>query len=75
MTSPDAGVVYKSELWGARFSKAGSPFSHVRGRDRGAGVLLRNEYITRGYPSVPDSVLVEIVDEVYLPLVRGRGMT
>ena len=38
-----------------------------------AVVLLRNEYITRGTPTVPDSVLVEIVDEVYLPLVRGRG--
>jgi AcrR family transcriptional regulator len=38
-----------------------------------AVILLRNEYITRGYPSVPDSVLVEIVDEVYLPLVRGRA--
>lgn len=35
--------------------------------------LLRNEYVTRGYPSVPDSVIVEIVDEVYLPLVRGRA--
>lgn len=36
-------------------------------------VLLRNEFITRGVPSVSDDVLVEIVDEVYLPLVRGRG--
>ena len=36
-------------------------------------VLLRNEFITRGVPIVPDDVLVEIVDEVYLPLVRGRG--
>jgi AcrR family transcriptional regulator len=36
-------------------------------------VLLRNEYITRGFPSVPDSVIVEIVDRVYLPLVRGHG--
>ena len=36
-------------------------------------VLLRNEFITSGTPTVPDSVLVEIVDEVYLPLVRGRG--
>ena len=36
-------------------------------------VLLRNEYITRGTPVVPDQVLVEIVDEVYLPLIRGRG--
>ncbi|XXX80732.1 TetR/AcrR family transcriptional regulator [Sorangium sp. So ce134] len=38
-----------------------------------AVVLLRNELITRGAPNVPDSVLVEIVDEVYLPLIRGRG--
>jgi AcrR family transcriptional regulator len=36
-------------------------------------VLLRNEYITRGTPVVPNQVLVEIVDEVYLPLIRGRG--
>lgn len=34
--------------------------------------LLRNEYVTRGYPAVPDGVIVEIVDLVYLPLVRGR---
>ncbi|AUX25112.1 uncharacterized protein SOCEGT47_056550 [Sorangium cellulosum] len=38
-----------------------------------AVVLLRNEFITRGVPHVPDGVLVEIVDEVYLPLIRGRG--
>lgn len=36
-------------------------------------MLLRGEYATRGVPSVPDEVLVEIVDEVFLPLVRGRG--
>src|SRR5947207_2358948 len=35
--------------------------------------LLRNEYVTRGHPTVPDGVLVEIVDQVYLPLVRGRA--
>ncbi|HEY7055338.1 MAG TPA: TetR/AcrR family transcriptional regulator [Vicinamibacterales bacterium] len=40
-----------------------------------AVVLLRNEYVTRGMPTAPDHVLVEIVDEVYLPLVRGRGST
>lgn len=39
-----------------------------------AVVLLRNEYVTRGFPSAPDEVLVEIVDEVYVPLVRGRGL-
>ncbi|MEQ4206922.1 TetR/AcrR family transcriptional regulator [Actinopolymorpha sp. B17G11] len=38
-----------------------------------AVVLLRNEFVTRGVTTVPDDVLVEIVDEVYLPLVRGRG--
>jgi hypothetical protein len=36
-------------------------------------VLLRNEYVTRGGAAVPDRVIVEIVDEVYLPLPRGRG--
>ena len=38
-------------------------------------VLLRNEFVVRGVPTVPDEVLVEIVDEVYLPLVRQRGRT
>ncbi|MDA0632954.1 TetR/AcrR family transcriptional regulator [Nonomuraea sp. MCN248] len=38
-----------------------------------AVALLRNEYITRGLSTVPDGVLVEIVDEVYLPLLRGRA--
>jgi hypothetical protein len=35
--------------------------------------LLRNEYVTRGVPAVPDDVLTEIIDEVFLPLVHGRG--
>ncbi len=34
-------------------------------------VLLRNEYLTRGLTTVDDPVLVEIVDEVFLPLVRA----
>lgn len=38
-----------------------------------AMVLLRNEFVTRGVPTAPDEVLVEIVDEVYLPLVRNRA--
>jgi AcrR family transcriptional regulator len=37
-----------------------------------AMVLLRNEYVTRGLATVSDDVLVEIVDEVYVPLIRGR---
>ncbi|SHG25469.1 TetR/AcrR family transcriptional regulator [Streptoalloteichus hindustanus] len=40
-----------------------------------AVTLLRNEYVTQGITSVTDGVLVEIVDEVYLPLVRARGST
>ncbi|MEU5987449.1 TetR/AcrR family transcriptional regulator [Spirillospora sp. NPDC047418] len=36
-------------------------------------VLLRNEFVVRGVPTAPDEVLIEIVDEVYLPLVRQRG--
>ncbi|PRX49465.1 TetR family transcriptional regulator [Prauserella shujinwangii] len=36
-------------------------------------VLLRNEYVTRGIATVPDDVLVEITDEVYLPLVRAES--
>lgn len=36
-------------------------------------VLLRNEFVVRGVPTAPDEVLVEIVDQVYLPLVGGRG--
>ncbi len=34
--------------------------------------LLRNEYVTCGVPSVPDAVITEIIDEVFLPLVHGR---
>ncbi|HZM75868.1 MAG TPA: TetR/AcrR family transcriptional regulator [Candidatus Limnocylindrales bacterium] len=36
-------------------------------------MLLRAEYAMRGIPSVSDEVLIEIVDEVFLPLVRGRA--
>jgi AcrR family transcriptional regulator len=36
-----------------------------------AVVLLRNEYVTRSTQTVPDDVLVAIVDEVYVPLVRA----
>jgi AcrR family transcriptional regulator len=36
-------------------------------------VLLRNEFVVRGVPAAPDDVLIEIIDEVYLPLVRQRA--
>ncbi|WP_218019181.1 hypothetical protein [Nocardia niwae] len=35
-------------------------------------VLLRNEFVVRGAPTAPDDVLIDLVDEVYLPLIRGR---
>lgn len=35
-------------------------------------VLLRNEFVTRGVPTAPEDVLTEIIDQVYLPLVRQR---
>jgi AcrR family transcriptional regulator len=38
-----------------------------------AMVVLRDEFVVRGAPSVPDDVLTEIVDEVYLPLIHGRA--
>lgn len=38
-----------------------------------AVALLRNEYVTRGEPTAPDTTLVEIIDEVVLPLIRGRA--
>ncbi|MGW2088106.1 hypothetical protein [Streptomyces sp. NPDC001880] len=37
-------------------------------------MLLRGEYALLGLPEVPDEVLTEIVDEVFLPLVRGRAI-
>ncbi|TDD85887.1 TetR/AcrR family transcriptional regulator [Actinomadura darangshiensis] len=39
-----------------------------------AMVLLRNEFVMRGAPTAPDEVLIEIVDEVYLPLIRNRAV-
>lgn len=36
-------------------------------------MLLRGEYALRRMPAVPDTVLAEIVDEVFLPLVEGRA--
>jgi AcrR family transcriptional regulator len=36
--------------------------------------LLRGEYALRGVPTVPDGVVIEIIDEIFMPLVRGRGV-
>jgi AcrR family transcriptional regulator len=35
-----------------------------------AADLLRNEYVFRGVTAIPDSTIVEIVDQIYLPLVQ-----
>jgi hypothetical protein len=35
--------------------------------------LLRNEYGLNGMTTAEDGLLIEIVDEIYLPLVRPRG--
>ncbi|WP_228003215.1 TetR/AcrR family transcriptional regulator [Nocardia australiensis] len=32
--------------------------------------LLRNEYLLRGVTAVPDTTIIEIIDTIYLPLVR-----
>ena len=71
--SGDAG----SELWLTVLERAvargEAPAAALHPRVATAAiVLLRNEFVTRGVPSAPDEVLVEIVDEVYLPLIRGR---
>ncbi|MFC3451556.1 TetR/AcrR family transcriptional regulator [Amycolatopsis speibonae] len=34
--------------------------------------LLRNEYLVRDVTVIPDSTLTEIIDTIYLPLVRTR---
>lgn len=43
----------------------------LRPRVAGAAIaLLRHEYVTRGVSEVTETVLAEIVDEVYLPLIQ-----
>lgn len=37
--------------------------------------VLRGEYALRGVPAVPDEVLMEIIDEIFMPLIRGRGLS
>jgi AcrR family transcriptional regulator len=38
-----------------------------------AVVLLGNEFVVLAFPTAPDEVLVEIVTEVFLPLVQRRS--
>ncbi|SUA80604.1 Bacterial regulatory proteins, tetR family [Nocardia otitidiscaviarum] len=38
-----------------------------------AVVLLRNEFVTRGVTTVSEQVIIDIVDEIYLPLIHGRA--
>ncbi len=37
--------------------------------------VLRGEYALRGVPAVPDDLLMEIIDEIFMPLIRGRGLS
>lgn len=37
--------------------------------------VLRGEYALLGVPAVPDEVLMEIIDEIFMPLIRGRGLS
>ncbi|MEV4140955.1 TetR/AcrR family transcriptional regulator [Dactylosporangium sp. NPDC049742] len=61
-------------MLGRAVARGEAPAAAVHPRVAAAPMmLLRAEYAMRGIPSVPDEVLVELVDEVFLPLVRGRG--
>jgi AcrR family transcriptional regulator len=73
-SSGDAGSGMWLAVLGRAVARGEAPPEALHPRVATAAVvLLRNEYVTRGVPTAPDDVLVEIVDEVYLPLVRGRG--
>jgi AcrR family transcriptional regulator len=74
-----SGVDTMDRAWLAMLERAAargetSPAAaHLRVATTPMMLLLRAEYAMRGIPSVPDEVLIEIVDEVFLPLVRGRA--
>jgi hypothetical protein len=73
--SPDAGSALWLTILGRAVARGEATPEALHPRAATAAiVLLRNEYVTRGIGSVPDQVLIEIVDEVFLPLVRGRGV-
>lgn len=70
----DAGSAYWLIIIGRAIARGEARPEALHPRVATAAIVhLRNEYVTRGFPSAPDHVLVEIVDDIYLPLVRGRG--
>jgi AcrR family transcriptional regulator len=71
----DAGAAYWLIVIGRAIARGEARPEALHPRVATAAIVhLRNEYVTRGLACAPDHVLVEIVDEIYLPLVRGRGM-
>lgn len=73
-SSVDAGSGLWLTILGRAVARGEAPPEALNTRVATVAIaLLRNEYLTRGHPSVTDDVIVEIVDDVYLPLVRGRG--
>jgi hypothetical protein len=71
----DAGSAYWLIVIGRAIARGEARPEALHPRVATAAIVhLRNEYVTRGLLSVPDHVLVEIVDDIYLPLIRGRGM-
>jgi len=71
----DAGSAYWLIIIGRAIARGEARPEALHPRVATAAIVhLRNEYVTRGFPSAPDHVLVEIVDDIYLPLIRGRGM-
>ncbi|MEH1017101.1 TetR/AcrR family transcriptional regulator [Micromonospora sp. CPCC 206060] len=72
--SADAGSALWLGLLERAVARGEAPSSALHPRvATTAVVLLRNEYVTRGAQTAPDEVLIEIVDEIYLPLIRGRA--
>jgi hypothetical protein len=62
-------------LRGSRLTGAGAPTPTPRSRGSADCRLRRAAPQTAAMPTAPDHVRIEIVDEVYVPLVRGRSAT
>ncbi|MVU77738.1 TetR family transcriptional regulator [Nocardia sp. ET3-3] len=74
--SGDAGVRPWVTLLERGVARGEAPAAAVHPRVATTPIdLLRNEFVTRGAPTVPDEVLVDIIDTVYLPLIRGYSVT
>ncbi|GAA5050947.1 TetR-like C-terminal domain-containing protein [Nocardia callitridis] len=71
--APDAGAQPWLTILDRAITRGQAPAAARRPRVAAVPIdLLRNEFVTRGVSTVPDDVLVEIIDTVYLPLIRGH---